>query len=640
MKTRPLSPARIDFDGPAPRSREYGDVYHPAEGAGPQLQHVFLGGNDLPSRWQGKRRFSILETGFGLGHNFLGTWAAWEQDPQRSERLEFVSLELHPPSREDLLQAHRLHASSPPHLVSALAQAWPPLTPGLHRLNFGDGRVSLTLGYGDGWSLLPAIVGRFDAFFLDGFAPATNPRLWDARLLRALARLARPGASAATWSAARAVREGLRSAGFIVERAPGPGRKRHMTRARFEPDFVPRSAPGRPGTSSDTERRAMVVGAGLAGAAVAATLAQHGWQCTVLERAPRPAHAASGNPAGLFHGALHLDDGPHARLHRAAALHAARHFGPLLASGRVPGSLDGLLALRPDGTAWPATSPDYACQLSANQAQHAAGVSVSGPALLYRQGGWISPAALVDVWLSTPGVTLRTDVDVRWIRRPCRLGEPWAVGDDRGRAVAEAPVLVLCAGIDLPALARSAGFAVPGASVVRGQLQWSRRGPSLRRPLTGHGYALAMDDGRLVFGAASRADDATASILSSDTAWNLQRLHDLTGHGSEAEGGDVHGRVGFRLGLADRLPMVGAVPARTMLHGSARGFDQVRLLPREPGLFVAGAFGSRGLSWAPLAADILLGWLEGTTMPLEADLLDAVDPARAWVRLQRSATRN
>ena len=91
-----LTPARIDFSGQVPRSLDDGDIYHSADGALAQAQHVFLGGNGLPQRWRGRRHFSILETGFGLGHNFLATWAAWRADPQRSEQLHFVSLERHP----------------------------------------------------------------------------------------------------------------------------------------------------------------------------------------------------------------------------------------------------------------------------------------------------------------------------------------------------------------------------------------------------------------------------------------------------------------------------------------------------------------------------------------------------------------
>ena len=81
MKTEPIVPARIDWsDAAAPFAPDFDDVYHPRDGALAQARHVFLGGNGLPQRWRGRERFVVLETGFGLGNNFLATWAAWRDD--------------------------------------------------------------------------------------------------------------------------------------------------------------------------------------------------------------------------------------------------------------------------------------------------------------------------------------------------------------------------------------------------------------------------------------------------------------------------------------------------------------------------------------------------------------------------------
>ena len=222
MKTAPIRPGRLDFDAAGvPFAPDFGDVYHPAVGALQQAQHVFLLGNELPRRWAGRERFVVLETGFGLGNNFLATWGAWREDPRRCERLVFVSVEKHPLSREDLARAH---AATPlPELAAALRAAWPPATAGLHPLAFDDGRVQLLLAFGDLEALLPQLVATVDAFYLDGFAPARNPAMWAEPLLRRLGRLAAPGATAATWSAARAVRDGLAAAGFAVGSAPGSG---------------------------------------------------------------------------------------------------------------------------------------------------------------------------------------------------------------------------------------------------------------------------------------------------------------------------------------------------------------------------------------------------------------------------------
>ncbi|HWH81019.1 MAG TPA: oxidoreductase, partial [Burkholderiaceae bacterium] len=138
MNAEPIEPAELAFDADGtPRSPRYGDIYHPRAGAFTQARHVFLGGNELPARWQGRERFVVLETGFGLGNNFLATWQAWRDDPQRCERLTFISIERHPLTRDDMATAHRV--SPVPELAEALQRAWPPLTHNLHRLSFDAG---------------------------------------------------------------------------------------------------------------------------------------------------------------------------------------------------------------------------------------------------------------------------------------------------------------------------------------------------------------------------------------------------------------------------------------------------------------------------------------------------------------------
>ncbi|HEY0954701.1 MAG TPA: tRNA (5-methylaminomethyl-2-thiouridine)(34)-methyltransferase MnmD, partial [Roseateles sp.] len=260
-----VPPAEVDFSDPgAPAAPAYGDVYHSRAGALPQARHVFIAGNGLPGRWQGRERFVVLETGFGLGNNFLATWDAWRQDPARCERLVFVSVEKHPLTREDLARAH---AGSPlTGLACQLIERWPPLTSGLHTLAFEGGRVELLLGLGEARTLLRELVLQADALYLDGFAPQRNPELWDDWLLKSLARHAVPGTTAATWSINRPMRRALASLGFEVGLAPGFANKPEMTVARFAPRHVPQRPAGREAIAPGA-RRAVIVGAGLAGAA-------------------------------------------------------------------------------------------------------------------------------------------------------------------------------------------------------------------------------------------------------------------------------------------------------------------------------------------------------------------------------------
>src|SRR5579859_4667940 len=143
-----LVPARLAFRDGTPWSEAFGDVYHSAEGGLEQAGHVFLGGNGLPERWAGRERFVILETGFGLGLNFLQTWRAWRSDARRPQRLHFVSIEKHPFALEDLRALHERYEGLREE-AAELHAAWPMLVPGVHRLELDRGSVVVTLFFAD-----------------------------------------------------------------------------------------------------------------------------------------------------------------------------------------------------------------------------------------------------------------------------------------------------------------------------------------------------------------------------------------------------------------------------------------------------------------------------------------------------------
>jgi tRNA 5-methylaminomethyl-2-thiouridine biosynthesis bifunctional protein len=591
--TAPLVPARPAFraDG-TPWSQEYGDVYHSAEGGLAQARHVFLAGNGLPGRWRGRRSFSILETGFGFGLSFLATLEAWREDPQRCDRLHFVSIEKHPLEARDLSLALKRHAELK---SEKLVADWPMLVPGMHRLEFEYGRVILTLFLGDIAEGLPQLSLAADAIYLDGFAPAKNPAMWDARLLRHLGRLVAPGATVATWSVAALVREALQEAGFTVEKLPGFGTKREMLAGRL----IRRIKDPQQYENND----AIVIGAGIAGAAVSERLASRGWRVTLIERHGAPAEEASGNPAGAFHPVVAPDDSLFARLTRAAFLYLLNHWRNLHG---LDWARCGVLQMARD--AKELASQRRALQTLGYPARYAQFDEARG-GIWFPEAGWVRPKSLVE------GLLSRFDIEQHFGREVFSLSREeneWIAKDKQLRVIASAPVAVLANAADALRLAPQPAVRLRR---VRGQLTLLPAIPGLEHVLLRGGMALPGIDGHSVVGASYDVDDADAALRADSHAGNLARLEQmLPGAARGLDPENLDGRVAFRAVVRDRLPLVG---------------------PMEKGLFGAFAYGSRGLLWASLAGELIASMLEGEPLPMERKLAAAVDPGRFALRAAR-----
>ncbi|MBT8460848.1 MAG: tRNA (5-methylaminomethyl-2-thiouridine)(34)-methyltransferase MnmD [Boseongicola sp.] len=217
----------ITWRGNVPIATQFDDPYFSLEDGLAETRHVFLGGNGLPGRFQD--RFQVAELGFGTGLSFLVTWAAWIASGTAG-KLRFTSFELYPMSAADTAQA----LAAFPELYDLAAPLVKARQAGRMRLEAPN--VELEIIAGDARQQVAGWQGAADAWLLDGFAPARNPELWEPELLGEVARHTRPGGTAATYTAAGAVRRGLDAAGFDVERVPGFGRKRHMTVARLRPE--------------------------------------------------------------------------------------------------------------------------------------------------------------------------------------------------------------------------------------------------------------------------------------------------------------------------------------------------------------------------------------------------------------------
>jgi tRNA 5-methylaminomethyl-2-thiouridine biosynthesis bifunctional protein len=620
-----LIPASLSFVDGVPYSEAFGDVYHSADGGLGQARHVFLAGNRLPGRWHDRTRFTILETGFGLGLNFLATWMAWRGDPARSQQLHYVAIEKHPFSAADLAQVYALWPE-----LAALSQdlraAWPPLMPGFHRLLLDHGRVVLTLIFGDIADALPQIDAAADAFYLDGFAPRKNPDMWAPDLLARLNRLAAPEATLATYTISSAVRKALAQAGFILERQAGFGRKPEMLAGRFAPRWE--VSPPRVGAA---EREAIVIGAGLAGSAACERLAARGWKLTLVERHAQPAQEASGNLAGIVMPLMSKDDNLSSRLARAAYLFTLRIWEQLGGIGKsFSGEACGVLQFASGAAPAQLYPREFAQWIDAAAATELTGEPSDG-GWLFPQGGWVHPESLCRALLAACG----SRVERRFTQNAAqldRIGERWRVSDGSGMVIAEAPVVILANGTNATFFPQTQCLPL---TAMRGQVTHIPAAllPALPVVLCGEGYMTRPSQGVCSVGA-SYDVDTDPSLRTDSHAENLQRLAQILPHAAAGLAAvPLAGRVGFRCMTPDRLPLVGALPDYDRV-GEISG-TRLRDVPRLPGIYGLLGYGSRGLIWAPFAAELLAAQLDGEPLPIERDLVTALDPVRFLLKAHR-----
>lgn len=636
--TASIIPARLALaSAGTPYCEAYDDVYHSADGGLGQAHHVFLDGNHLPVRWRGRERFVILETGFGLGLNFLATWAAWRGNPERCGRLHFISIEKHPFMRSDLGTLHARWPELAP-LSAELLASWPMLTPGFHRLHFDRGRVCLTLLFGEALDCLQNVKAHVDAFYLDGFAPEKNPAMWSQPLFSALARLASPDATLATWTVAASVRDGLAAAGFALEKRPGFGRKREMLAGRYAPPpyRVPRMLPSPP-----SSRRAVIIGAGPAGAAACERLASRGWQVELVERRGPAIPEAYRNLAGILHPMVSRDDNIASRLSRAGYLYALRQWHAMAGEGLpLRWSACGVLQIAKNPahqrlqreTAETLAFPhDYFAYVPMEEAARVVGRPVAHGGWLFPATGWVNPPSLMGALIARHGSRVRAQT-VEAITL-AREGEEWRVLDAGGQTIAQAPVIVLANAFDALRFGQAGRLPLKR---IRGQVTLlpASRLPPLPLVVTREGYVTPAVNGMCTLGATYDFEDDDPNPRAASNEGNLERLERLLpGAANGLDAAALTGLVGFRTASHDRMPLVGAL-ANEQDEAGICG-EHLRDVPRWPGLHCLLGYGSRGLCWAAAAAELLASQIEGEPLPLEKDLVAAVDPARFLLRAHR-----
>lgn len=651
-----ITPARLgkDMDGYL-YADDFKDYYHSKLDASAESRYVFLEGNHLPGNWLGANYFVITELGFGTGLNFLVTWSEWAKKGQKYQHLHYLAIEKCPLQSENL----RVLLVQYPELAEyaqELLENYPPLLAGMHTIELAGGQITLTLCFMDADVALDEIVADVDCWYLDGFSPASNPAMWSEELMCRVAALSRPGKTTlATFTAAGAVRRNLQSAGFVVNKRKGFGRKREMLVAVYPESAVHiksilpwYSLPATAGETDTTgtisrQRTALVIGGGIAGCQSARALAERGWKVSLLERHAGLAQEASGNKAGVLTPKMtaRLDWGE--RFYRQAFLYANRQLHRLKQlHNDLQWDACGALQLNHserEAKRWAVLRErnlpeDFIRLLNVEEAGRVAGLPLPFGGSYFPGGGWVNPQSLCDVLVRHENIEVLTDTTALTLSK---AGEQWRVfGEYTDPAPAD--VVIIANGKDLSRFTdESAQPFVP----VRGQTSYVATTDitaSLKVTLGHEGYMTPSVNGQHIFGATFERgnEDVTLSRRSDEQNW--QQLHEYLPQLADRLQAVGSGHAAVRMTTPDRYPYIGPLVDSERCLSDYADLRYGKLHQSYPqaayraGLYVAAGFGSRGLTTSALSAALLAALISGEPLPLEKSLYYKLHPSRFLIR--------
>lgn len=650
-----ITTAILDFDAEnRPISPLFGDIYHTNAGALQQAESVFLAGNGLPQGWRNRHNFVILELGFGFGVNFLATLKAWKNDAESPKFLEYFAIEKFPLKINDFLHFHPLKNFKE---LDEIAAQYPPAAAGFYTLTFehGNKHCLLRLILGDVEKFLPTLDAKIDAIFLDGFSPAKNPEMWTENVAKALWRLSFYGTTLASWSVSGAVRRNLESSEFALKKEKGLGQKRERLTGFFRSQRVFRPFFAMP---ENAPKRAIVVGAGLAGCCTAHFLARYGFEVFVLD-SNGVAAGASGNHSGLLHPALSVDDNRLSQLTRQGFFFALRFLKNFPQCSKECGifhlALDSESSAKMQKIAENGVLPPENLQFCSDLA---AFKNHKG-ALFYKNGALAQPAKLCRELLKNPKIHFFPFSFNGLEKTASGL---WKVDD----SIPESPIVVLALGNNLSQF-------IPEIALIpaRGQVCFAKNDLSLKHAIISRkGYIVPTFDGKMTIGASFVLNDSDCDFRESEKTEILQNLAELFPPIQNVETWET--RAATRALSPDRLPIVGQLPnlaiprlLKTEIKNgeNAENVGGVKIVENfcgiknaenfveikngenvggiknaenenvvgngeHSGIFCLGGFGARGMVWAPFLAEFLSAQIAGLSSSLPSWAKKTLSPDR------------
>ena len=674
--------AQVHFnESGTPVADHFDDVYFSNDSGIDETQHVFVAGNDLAERWQQWRNptFVIAETGFGTGLNFLVAMRAFNEfraaNPDHPlKRLYFITTEKFPLPQQDMQRALEAFPALKDE-AQALASLYPMGLEGCHRLHFDNHSTTLDLWIGDVHELLPQwhspVNGLIDAWFLDGFAPSKNPDMWTDALFSQMARLSKTGTTFGTFTAAGIVKRGLAGVGFTIKKRNGFGRKRDMLTGVFDQDNenvqhklrLPAGPYYRYANDSlDKTSKVAVVGSGLAAATACLALVKRGISTTLYFDGDTLASGASGNPQGGFYPQLHSEASIASRIQAHSFLYARQAYDHTIEHAKACGLADvahdfcGVIQLsfndkvaeRQNKLAaadvWPET---LIKPVDSKEVSDIANLALPYSGLYIGLGGWISPpqlvTAMIEEALQSGKLTLKPNhtylsheaIETTKQRVQIRFNLDSAESED----VITADHLILALGAGA---VNASDFDSLSLRPVRGQVEaipTQMPIEQLNTVLCHKGYMTPVFEGRHALGSTYVKNDLSTDVRGDETEMNLATHEQALANTDivQALQHDGKARAATRLGSPDHQPVVGALhnfdslkELYTML-GVGKPLTSAPVLPNSV-VSTLTCLGSRGLTTAPLMAEVLVSSLCKEPLPLSNDLLNAVNTSRFMTR--------
>lgn len=643
-----------------PISKQFDDVYFSRHNGLEETRYIFIQHNNLAQRFSTINKeqpvFTIGETGFGSGLNFLCTLQVFLKNAPHYARLHFISAEKYPLQNEDLDKALSLW----PELVElkeALIAQYPPLFPGFYNLSFDNHRVRLTLLWGDATTQLSTLTGSYvDAWFLDGFAPQKNPDLWNDALIKQVTRLSKIGTTFSTFTAASDVRKKLINAGFEVIKTAGFANKREMLCGRWtQPPQPPTSKPWfQLAIPKPSVKKVTVIGGGLAGATTAWSLAKRGWQVTVIDKNNTIAQESSGNLQGVIYARLSAFNNTPNKFMVQAYQHSLNLLNSIYKNKHNDTwSPCGVLQLAFNDKEQKRFSEllnsqlyphDILIPITANKASELVRTTISQNGIYFPHGGWVNPPSFCKDLVNHSSITVITNTEVTHLDFD-ESNKLWNLLDLNKKNITQTPVVIIANNANACSFEQTKNIPI---KYIRGQithLTSSTTSETINTVVCTERYFTPARHGIHSLGASFNLHDQTNAIRAEDHQANLDALHNslpelyatLTKQ-PENQLTHLQGRVGFRAVTPDYMPIVGPVPTETQFiedYAGLRKNANARIMTQGtyyPGLFINTAHGSKGLLSCPLSAELLASYINGEMLPLEKEVAELLHPARFIIK--------